>query len=268
MVYLLGTPDLPIRGTTRLPPPGPHSVVAGADHLERALAYARTNIRCHSVAVLGSTWDPPDLSPIAGRRLLICDDLRDRMMHMARAAVAAGVEVEWGRFGNLWSPTLAEFLLPVVAVVLATHPDHPEEAGRMLRPAGGAPVIRQVVAAASEGGCHRTMVVCSAPEVAAAVDRYAVTLLAGPGREGAADAFRRCLALVPEWAFGLLLLSGGEERHQAWSVGSFIEHWRRPGGQPVMVRNAVGERGLGAMALLDRDRWPGGLDPRPGIAPG
>src|ERR1043166_6488048 len=118
-VFVMGDLDLAIRGRTYREPEGPHSMVVRGKDLDAALQHVAARDDCRSIAVVGLPEQVPDLSPIAGKRLLLVDGDSGRLRDFAEVAIRAGIEVEWVRSARPPFERLAAALLPVGGIVLA-----------------------------------------------------------------------------------------------------------------------------------------------------
>ena len=111
--------ELPIRGRTYREPEGPHSVVVRGRDIESALQHVASRDDCRSMAIISLPATVPDLSPLAGRRLLLVDGDSGRLRDFAEIALKADIEVEWIRSARPPFERLAAALLPIGAIVLA-----------------------------------------------------------------------------------------------------------------------------------------------------
>src|ERR1700674_5074673 len=171
MVFVMSDLELPIRGRTYREPEGPHSVVVRGRDIEPALEHVAERADCRSLAVITLPSTVPDLSPLAGRRLLLVDGDSGRLRDFAELALRADAEVEWIRSARPPFERLAAALLPVGAVVLAAGSGtrmHGYQ--KLLLEFDGRPMVRHAIEAASDGGCHQIVVVYSNKEVKDAVD--------------------------------------------------------------------------------------------------
>src|SRR6202165_3268226 len=162
--------ELPIRGRTYREPDGPHSVVVRGRDIEPALEHLAARDDCRSLAVISLPAAIPDLSALAGRRLLLVDGDSGRLRDLAELALRADAEVEWIRSARPPFERLAAALLPVGAVVLAAGSgSRMPGSQKLLLEVDGKPMVRHAVEAASEGGCHQVVVVYSSKDVKDAV---------------------------------------------------------------------------------------------------
>src|ERR1700730_18489006 len=99
VVFVMSDLELPIRGRTYREPDGPHSVVVRGRDIEPALQHVAAREDCRSMAVIDLPADIPDLSALAGRRLLLVDGDSGRLRDFAELSLRADVEVEWIPWG-------------------------------------------------------------------------------------------------------------------------------------------------------------------------
>jgi CTP:molybdopterin cytidylyltransferase MocA len=236
MVFVMSDLELPIRGRTYREPEGPHSVVVRGRDIEPALQHVAAREDCRSMAVITLPETVPDLSALAGRRLLLVDGDSGRLRDFAELALRADVEVEWIRSARPPFDRLAAALLPVGAVVLA--------AGASSRMAGsqklllefeGRPMVRHAIEAASEGGCHQVVVVYSADDVKNAVDGAAEVVQNPDALTGMASSLKVGLrALRPEIEAAVILL-GDQPLVGSRTVAALLRAWRREGSRPAVA---------------------------------
>src|ERR1700693_2885441 len=208
MVFVMSDLELPIRGRTYREPEGPHSVVVRGRDIEPALQHVAAREDCRSMAVITLPETVPDLSALAGRRLLLVDGDSGRLRDFAELALRADVEVEWIRSARPPFERLAAALLPVGAVVLA--------AGASSRMAGsqklllefdGKPMGRHAMESATEGGCPQVVVVYVADDVRDAVDGDAELVHNPKASTGMASSLQAGLrAMRPEMEAAVVLL--------------------------------------------------------------
>src|SRR5256714_7000574 len=162
--------EVPIRGHTYREPNGPHSVVVRGRDVGPALQHGAWRPDCATVAVVGVPDAIPDLSALAGRKVIAVDADSARLHDFAKAATEAAAEVEWIRAARPSSERLAASLLPVGAVVLAAgSSSRMGGTEKLLLDFDGQPMVRHAIEAASNGGCHQGGVLDSSKGVANAV---------------------------------------------------------------------------------------------------
>src|SRR5579864_5406720 len=190
-VFVMGDLDLAVRGRTYREPDGPHSMVVRGKDLDAALQHVASRDDCRSVAVVGLPEQVPDLSSLVGRRLLLVDGDTARLREFAEKAIRAGIEVEWIRSARPPFERLAAALLPAGAIVMAAGassrmPGSP----KLLLDVDGTPMVKHVMEAATEGGCHQVVVVYSADAVRQAVDGTAELVFNPNARSGMASSLQ------------------------------------------------------------------------------
>src|SRR6516225_2597416 len=200
MVFVMGDLDLAIRGRTYREPEGPHSMVVRGRDLDAGLQHLEARSDCRSVAVVGLPEQVPDLSSLVGRRLLLVDGDGVRLRTFAETAIRLGVEVEWIRSSRPPFERLAAALLPVGGIVLAAGASSRMPGSqKLLLDIDGVPMVRHVLEAASEGGCHQTVVVFAEDDVQRAVDGRAETVYNPDAATGMASSLHTGLrAMRPE----------------------------------------------------------------------
>src|SRR2546427_12030399 len=168
--------DLPLRGRSYREPEGPHVALVRGRDLDAALDHLDARADCHGLALLGPLPELPDLTLLGGRRLLVCESNRSLMHEFAEAGLAAGADVEWLNDDQPEFDRLASWALPVGAVILAAGSASRMGRNKLLLEIGDQPLVRHVIQAASDGGCHVLRVVCSDEAVRAAVGNAAVAV--------------------------------------------------------------------------------------------
>ena len=244
MVFVMSDLELPLRGRTYREPDGPHSVVVRGRDMEPALQHVAARDDCRSMAVISLPTSIPDLSALAGRRLLLVDGDSGRLRDFAELALRADVEVEWIRSARPPFERLAAALLPVGAVVLAAgSSSRMPGSQKLLLEFDGRPMVRHAVEAASDGGCHQIVVVYSADEVKDAVDGSAERVHNPDAHTGMASSLQAGLrALRPEIEAAVVLL-GDQPLVGSRTVAALLRAWRREGSRPAV---AVSKRGRAA----------------------
>src|SRR5579859_4522307 len=200
MIFVMGDLDLAVRGRTYREPDGPHSTVVRGKDLDAALQHTEARDDCRAVAVVGLPEQAPDISSLVGKRLLLVDGDNARLRAFAEVAIRAGIEVEWIRSARPPFDRLAAALLPVGAIILAAGSGS-RMAGpqKLLLDLDGTPMVKHVIQAASEGGCHQTVVVYSTDDVKDAVGGGAELVYNPQARTGMASSLQAGLrAMGPE----------------------------------------------------------------------
>lgn len=255
-IFVMSDLELPFRGRTYREPDGPHSVVVRGRDIDAALQHAAARVDCRAVAVIGLPAQDPDLTMMAGRKLFLVDADGVRLRDFAEIALKADADVEWIRSATPPFDRLADALLPVGAVVLA--------AGSSTRMAGsdklllefdGRPMIKSVIEAASDGGCHQILVVYSSSEVMQAVGRDAELVHNPRAGTGMASSLQVGLrALRPDMEAALVLL-GDQPMVGSRTVAALLRAWRQEGSRPA-VAVSRGEGGKWAPpVVLARELW-------------
>ena len=254
----MGDLDLPVRGRTYREPEGHHSMVIRGRDLDAGLQHVVARADCRSVAVVGLPDQVPDLSPLVGRRLLLVDADSGRLREFAETAIRAGIEVEWIRSARPPFERLAAALLPIGGIVLAAgQSSRMPGSQKLLLDIDGVPMVRHVFEAASEGGCHQTVVVYAEDDVKRAVDGRAELVYNAKARTGMASSLRAGLkAMRPEIEAAVVLL-GDQPLVGSRTVAALLRAWRREGSRPAV---AVSQRsddsgGWAPPVVLARDMW-------------
>jgi molybdenum cofactor cytidylyltransferase len=233
-------------------------VVRGRD-LDAGLAHIASRDDCRSVAVVGLPDTVPDMSPLTGKRLLLVDGDSSRLRNFAEVAIRGGIEVEWIRSARPPFERLAAALLPVGGIVLAAgQSSRMPGSQKLLLDIDGMPMVRHVLEAASEGGCHQTVVVFAEDDVQRAVDGRAETVYNPDAATGMASSLHTGLrAMRPEIEAAMILL-GDQPLVGSRTVATLLRAWRREGSRPaVAVAQSGGDNGGWAPpVILSRELWP------------
>lgn len=228
--------ELPIRGRTYREPEGPHSVVVRGRDIESALEHVAARDDCRSLAVINLPTAVPDLSALAGRRLLLVDADSGRLRDFAEFALRADIEVEWIRSARPPFERLAAALLPIGAIVLAagsgSRMSGPQ---KLLLEFEGKPMVMHAVESASDGGCQQVVVVYSAKEVKEAVGDIAELVHNPDAQTGMASSLKVGLrALRPEIEAAVVLL-GDQPLVGSRTIAALLRAWRREGSRPAVA---------------------------------
>ena len=236
VVFVMSDLELPIRGRTYREPEGPHSIVVRGRDMEAALQHAAERADCRSMAVISLPASVPDLSPLAGRRLLLVDGDTARLRDFAEVALRADVEVEWIRAARPPFERLAAALLPVGAVVLAAgSSSRMPGSQKLLLEFDGRPMVRHAIEAASDGGCQQTVVVYSSDDVKDAVEGAAELVHNPDAHTGMASSLKAGLrAMRPEIEAAVVLL-GDQPLVGSRTVAALLRAWRREGSRPAVA---------------------------------
>jgi len=241
MVFVMSDLELPIRGRTYREPDGPHSVVVRGRDIQHALEHVAARDDCRSMAVITLPDTVPDLTALAGRRLLLVDGDSARLRDFAELALRADVEVEWIRSARPPFERLAAALLPAAAVVLAAgSSSRMPGSQKLLLEFDGRPMVRHAVEAAADGGCHQVVVVYSSDDVKEAVEGAAELVHNPDAHTGMASSLKAGLrALRPEIQAAVVLL-GDQPLVGSRTVAALLRSWRREGSRPAV---AVSKKG-------------------------
>ena len=254
-VFVMGDLDLAIRGRTYREPDGRHSMVVRGRDLDAGLQHVASRADCQSMAVVGLPEEVPDISPLIGRRLLLVDGDGARLRNFAETAIRAGIEVEWVRATRPPFERLAAALLPVGGIVLA--------AGRSSRMTGsqkllldidGVPMVRHVFEAASEGGCHQTVVVYADDDVKRAIDGRAELVYNAKAATGMASSLRVGLKALRTEIEAAVILLGDQPLVGSRTIATLLRAWRREGSRPA-VAVSQGSDGWTPPVVLAREMW-------------
>ena len=251
----MGDLDLAIRGRTYREPDGPHSMVVRGRDLDSALQHISSRKDCRSLAVVGLPEKVPDLSSLVGMRLFLVDGETARLREFAETAIRLGIEVEWIRSARPPFERLAAALLPVGAIVLAAGSStRMPGSQKLLLDVDGTPMVRHVTTAASEGGCHQTVVVYSSNEVKQALDGVELVHNA-QARTGMASSLQVGLkAMRPEIQAAVVML-GDQPLVGSRTIVALLRSWRREGSRPA-VAVSQGDKEWAPPVVLSRELWP------------
>ncbi len=255
-VFVMSDLELPIRGRTYREPEGPHSVVVRGRDIEAGLQHVAAREDCRAVAVVGLPAEARDLSVLAGRRLFLVDSDSARLRDFAEIALRAEADVEWIRSATPPFDRLADALLPVGAVVLAAgSSSRMHGAQKLLLEFDGRPMVRSVIEAASDGGCHQILVVYSSDEVRRAVGGDAELVHNPLAYTGMASSLQAGLrALRPDMEAALVML-GDQPMVGSRTVAALMRAWRREGSRPAVAVSRGEGGGWTPPVVLARDLW-------------
>src|SRR6266700_5388817 len=259
-VFVMGDLDLAIRGRTYREPEGPHSMVVRGRDLDAALQHIIARSDCRSVAVVALPEQVPDLTPLIGRRLLLVDGDGGRLRGFAEVAIRAGIEVEWIRSARPPFERLAAALLPVGGIVLAAGKgSRMPGSQKLLLDIDGVPMVRHVFDAASEGGCHHTVVVYGDDDVKKAISGRAELVFNPHAENGMASSLHVGLKAMRPEVEGAMVLLGDQPLVGSRTVATLLRAWRREGSRPAVAASASqGTDDLAGWAppvILSRELW-------------
>lgn len=256
MVYLMSDLDLPIRDRIYREPDGPHVAIVRGRDLDSALDHLDVRPDCRALAVVGLPREVPDLELLSGRRLLVVDGDRARMREFAEAGMAAGADVEWLHSDRPEVARLAAWALPVGAIVLAAGFASRMGRNKLLLEVGDRPLVRHVIEAASEGGCHFVNVVYADDEVREAISDAATCVHNPDAAKGQSSSLRVGLQSMPEEAAGALVMLGDQPLVGSRTVSMLLRTWRREGARPAVAATYDDHGAWRPPVLLDRSLWP------------
>src|SRR5215472_11490923 len=256
MVYLMSDLDLPVRDRIYREPEGPHVVIVRGRDLDSALDHLDARPDCRALAVIGLPREVPDLELLTGRRLLVVDGDRALMREFAEAGMTAGAEVEWLHAERPDFHRVATWALPVGAIILAAGAASRMGRNKLLLEVGEQPLVRHVIEAASEGGCHVINVVYADEAVREAIGRAATCILNPDAVQGQSSSLRVGLQSLPEEIAGALVMLGDQPLVGARTVSMLLRAWRREGSRPAVAATYGEKASWRPPVLLDRSLWP------------
>jgi len=178
------------------------------------------------------------------------------MREFAEAGMAAGAEVEWLNSSAIDYHRIAAWALPVGAIVLAAGAATRMGRNKLLLEVGGKPVVRHVVEAASEGGCHCILAVYAEEAVRAAVEDAATVVYNPDAATGQSSSLKAGLHAMPEEIAGALVMLGDQPLVGARTVSMLLKAWRREGARPAVAAAYGGRDAWRPPVLIDRSLWP------------
>ncbi len=248
--------EVPIRGRTYREPEGPHSVMVRGRDMEPALQHVSSRADCSTLAVVGLPEAIPDLSAMKDRKLIVVDADSGRLHDFAEAAVKVGADVEWIRSARPSTERLAASLLPVGAVVLAAGASsRMGGTQKLLLEFDGRPMVRHAVEAASEGGCHQTVVVYASKEVKDALDGGAELVYNPDAKEGMSTSLRAGLNALRSDMEAALVMLGDQPLVGSRSVSTLLRSWRREGSRPAVAMAGSEQKKWTPPVVLARELW-------------
>jgi molybdenum cofactor cytidylyltransferase len=255
VVFVMSDLDLAIRGRTYREPEGAHSVVVRGRDLAAAIQHAAARSDCRALAVVGLPDEVPDLAALSACRLVLVDGDSGKIREFADMASRKDVEVEWIRAARPPVDRLAAALLPVGAIVLAAGASsRMPGTQKLLLDIDGTPMVKHVMEAASEGGCHQTVVVYSADDVKEVVDGSAELVFNPQAHTGMASSLQCGLrAMRPEMEAAVVLL-GDQPLVGSRTIASLLRAWRSEGSRPAAAV-ADGAGGWAPPVILSRELW-------------
>ncbi|HYM66860.1 MAG TPA: nucleotidyltransferase family protein, partial [Patescibacteria group bacterium] len=125
---------------------------------------------------------------------------------------------------------------------------------KLLLDLDGVPMVRHVIEAASEGGCHQTVVVYSSADVKEAVDGAAELVYNPKARSGMASSLQVGLRALRSDMDAALVLLGDQPLVGSRTVATLLRAWRTEGSRPA-VAVAQGDSGWAPPVILSRELW-------------
>ena len=254
-VFVMGDLDLAVRGRTYREPEGAHSLVVRGRDLDSALQHLASRADCRALAVVGLPETVPDMSSLAGRRLLLVDGDNQRLREFAESAIRAGIEVEWIRSARPPYERLASALLPVGAIILAAgSSSRMPGSQKLLLEFDGKPMVRHAMESASEGGCHQVVVIYATDDVRDAVEGGAELIHNPKASTGMASSLQVGLRAMRDEIAAAVILLGDQPLVGSRTIAALMRAWRREGSRPaVAVAQAHGE--WSPPIVLARELW-------------
>ena len=125
---------------------------------------------------------------------------------------------------------------------------------KVLHEIAGAPMVRHVIEAASDGGCHQTVVVYSSDDVKQAVNGQTELVYNPNANAGMASSLQAGLrAMRPEIEAAVVML-GDQPLVDGRTVATLLRSFRREGSRPA-VAVAQEEGGWSPPVVLGRELW-------------
>jgi CTP:molybdopterin cytidylyltransferase MocA len=254
-IFVMGDLDLAVRERTYREPEGPHSLVVRGRDLDSALQHLASRADCRALAVVALPDTVPDMSSLAGRRLLLVDGDNQRLREFAESAIRAGIEVEWIRSARPPYERLASALLPVGAIILAAgSSSRMPGSQKVLLEFDGKPMVRHTMESASEGGCHQVVVVYATDDVRDAVDGGAELIHNPKASTGMASSLQVGLRALRDEIAAAVVLLADQPLVGSRTIAALMRAWRREGSRPaVAVAQAHGE--WAPPVVLARELW-------------
>src|SRR2546421_88957 len=256
MVYLMSDLDLPLRDRVYREPDGPHVAIVRGRDLDAALDHLDARPDCRALAVISLPKEVPDLELMNGRRLLVVDGDRAAMREFAEVGMKSGAEVEWLHAERPDFHRIAAWALPVGAIVLAAGSATRMGRNKLLLEVGERPLVRHVIEAASEGGCHVVNAVYSDEAVRDAVANAATCVHNPKAADGQSTSLRVGLQSMPEEIAGALVMLGDQPLVGSRTVSLLLRAWRREGARPAVAASYGPKTSWRPPVLLDRSLWP------------
>src|SRR5262249_10428483 len=140
-----------------------------------------------------------------------------------------GADVEWLHADRPDFNRVAAWALPVGAVILAAGAGSRMGRNKLLLQVGDQVLVRHVIEAAVEGGCHVINAVYADESVREAIGPAATCVLNPDAGRGQSSSLRVGLQSMPEEIAGALIMLGDQPLVGARTVGMLMRAWRREG---------------------------------------
>jgi len=127
---------------------------------------------------------------------------------------------------------------------------------KLLLDLGGQPLVRHVVEAASDGGCHQVVVVYADPAVKEELTDSTTCVYNPEAQSGIASSLRTGLEALREEIAGALILLGDQPLVGARTVELLLRAWRREGARPALAAAYHRKERWRPPVLLHRSLWP------------
>jgi CTP:molybdopterin cytidylyltransferase MocA len=254
-VFFLSPAQYPMRGRVYREPTDPHVTIANAADLPAALEHLGARADCTGLGLLGVPAADLDLTPLNGRRLLVCESDGPKMRDFVAQAWKAGAEAEWINSTDPPVERLSAWALPVAGVILAAGSgSRMKDQNKLLLDYEGVPLVRYAVSAAAEGGCQGIWAVYSRPEVLAVLAGYATCIHNPDAVAGQASSLKIGLENLPLTAAGAVILLGDQPLVGGRTVEMLLRAWRREESKPAVAASYGGE--WRPPVVVERSLWP------------
>jgi molybdenum cofactor cytidylyltransferase len=178
------------------------------------------------------------------------------MHEFTEAGLAAGADVEWLNDSHPDFERLATWALPVGAIILAAGAASRMGSNKLLLEIGDQPLVRHVIEAASDGGCHTVHVVYADEAVRAAVGSAAVAVHNPEAASGQASSLKVGLQSLPAEMEGAMIMLGDQPLVGSRTVSVLLKAWRQEGARPAVAASYGEREGWRPPVVLERSLWP------------
>ena len=124
---------------------------------------------------------------------------------------------------------------------------------KLLLDIDGVPMVRHVLEAASEGGCHQTVVVYAEDDVKRAINGRAEVVFNPQAQSGMASSIQVGLRAMRTEIEAAMILLGDQPLVGSRTVATLLRAWRREGSRPAVA--AAGAEGWAPPVILSRELW-------------